>query len=217
MKGLLIKDIRLMKNMRNSIIMILLIAVSMGAYVKDVSFIITYLALIGASFTTSTMSYDEFDNGYTFLLSLPVTRKGYVLEKYAFGLLLGGGGWLRASVLVTVAGAVRNTSTVTDSLMMSLVMLPVALLLLSVLIPFHMKFGGEKGRIVMIITIGLIFAATVLGVKLAEAMNIDLDAALEKLPVMGTGAVAVGAVVISVVILLLSCRISIGIMNKKEF
>ncbi len=217
MKGLLIKDIRLMKNMRNSIIMILLIAVSMGAYLKDVSFIITYLALIGASFTTSTMSYDEFDNGYTFLLSLPVTRKGYVLEKYAFGLLLGGGGWLLGSVIVTVAGAVRNTSTVTDSLMMSLVMLPVALLLLSVLIPFHMKFGGEKGRIVMIITIGLIFAATVLGVKLAEAMNIDLDAALEKLPVMGTGAVAVGAVVISVVILLLSCRISIGIMNKKEF
>lgn len=217
MKGLLIKDIRLMKNMRNSIIMILLIAVSMGAYMKDVSFIITYLALIGASFTTSTMSYDEFDNGYTFLLSLPVTRKGYVLEKYAFGLLLGGGGWLLGSVIVTVAGAVRNTSTVTDSLMMSLVMLPVALLLLSVLIPFHMKFGGEKGRIVMIITIGLIFAATVLGVKLAEAMNIDLDAALEKLPVMGTGAVAVGAVVISVVILLLSCRISIGIINKKEF
>ena len=140
-----------------------------------------------------------------------------MLEKYAFGLLLGGGGWLLGSVIVTVAGAVRNTSTVTDSLMMSLVMLPVALLLLSVLIPFHMKFGGEKGRIVMIITIGLIFAATVLGVKLAEAMNIDLDAALEKLPVMGTGAVAVGAVVISVVILLLSCRISIGIMNKKEF
>lgn len=217
MKGLLIKDIRLMKNMRNSIIMILLIAVSMGAYMKDVSFIITYLALIGATFTTSTMSYDEFDNGYTFLLSLPVTRKGYVLEKYAFGLLLGGGGWLLGSVIVTVAGAVRNTSTVTDSLMMSLVMLPVALLLLSVLIPFHMKFGGEKGRIVMIITIGLIFAATVLGVKLAEAMNIDLDAALEKLPAMGTEAVAVGAVVISVVILLLSCRISIGIMNKKEF
>lgn len=217
MKGLLIKDIRLMKNMRNSIIMILLIAVSMGAYMKDVSFIITYLALIGASFTTSTMSYDEFDNGYTFLLSLPVTRKGYVLEKYAFGLLLGGGGWLLGSVIVTVAGAVRNTSTVTDSLMMSLVMLPVALLLLSVLIPFHMKFGGEKGRIVMIIAMGLFFAVVVLGVKLAESMHIDLDAALEKLPVTGTGAITLGCIVIGVVILLLSCRISIGIMEKKEF
>ena len=81
MKGLLIKDIRLMKNMRNSIIMILLIAVSMGAYMKDVSFIITYLALIGASFTTSTMSYDELDNFYTFILSLPVNINGYVHEK----------------------------------------------------------------------------------------------------------------------------------------
>ena len=47
MKGLLVKDIRLMKNMKNSIIMIILIAVGMGSYLKDVSFIITYMALIG--------------------------------------------------------------------------------------------------------------------------------------------------------------------------
>ena len=217
MKGLLIKDIRLMKNMKNSMLMIVVIAVGMGAYMKDASFIITYLALIGATFTTSTMSYDEFDNGYAFLLSLPVTRKGYVLEKYTFGLLMSGGGWLLGSVIAAVAGAVRNTSPVSDSLMMSMVMLPFALLLLSVLLPFHMKFGGEKGRIIMIIAMGLLFAAIVLGAKLAESIHIDLDAALEKLPAMKTGAVAVSAIVIGVVILLLSCRISIGIMNKKEF
>ena len=51
MKGLLIKDIKLMKNMRNSMAMILVIAVGMGAYIKDTSFIITYLSLIGATFT----------------------------------------------------------------------------------------------------------------------------------------------------------------------
>lgn len=217
MKGLLIKDIRLMKNMRNSILMIIVIAMGMGAYIKDASFIITYLALIGATFTTSTMSYDEFDNGYAFLFSLPVSRKGYVLEKYAFGLLLNGGGWLLGSVIATVAGAVRNTAPVTDSLVMSLALLPLALLLLSVLLPFHMKFGGEKGRIVMIIAMGLFFAVVVLGVKLAESMHIDLDAALEKLPVTGTGTITLGCIVIGVVILLLSCRISIGIMEKKEF
>lgn len=217
MKGLLIKDFRLMKNMKNSILMIIVIAMGMGAYIKDASFIITYLALIGATFTSSTMSYDEFDNGYPFLLSLPVSRKGYVLEKYIFGLLLNGGGWLLGSVIATVAGAVRNTAPVTDSLMMSLALLPLALLLLSVLLPFHMKFGGEKGRIVMIIAMGMIFAVVVLGAKLAESMHIDLDAALEKLPVMGTGTIALGGIVVGVVILLLSCRISIGIMEKKEF
>lgn len=217
MKGLLIKDFRLMKNMKNSILMIIVIAMGMGAYIKDASFIITYLALIGVTFTTSTMSYDEFDNGYPFLLSLPVSRKGYVLEKYIFGLLLNGGGWLLGSVIATVAGAVRNTAPVRDSLMMSLALLPFALLLLSVLLPFHMKFGGEKGRIVMIITMGMIFAVVVLGAKLAESMHIDLDAALEKLPAMGTGTIALGGIVVGVVILLLSCRISIGIMEKKEF
>lgn len=77
MKGLLIKDMKLMKNMRNSIVMILLIAVGMGSYLKDGSFLIVYLSLIGATFTTSTLSYDEFDNGYSFLFSLPVTRKSY--------------------------------------------------------------------------------------------------------------------------------------------
>lgn len=217
MKGLLIKDFRLMKNMKNSILMIIVIAMGMGAYIKDASFIITYLALIGVTFTTSTMSYDEFENGYPFLLSLPVSRKGYVLEKYTFGLLLNGGGWLLGSVIATVAGAVRNTAPVRDSLMMSLALLPFALLLLSLLLPFHMKFGGEKGRIVMIIAMGMIFAVVVLGAKLAESMHIDLDAALEKLPVMGTGTIALGGIVIGVVILLLSCRISIGIMEKKEF
>lgn len=217
MKGLLIKDFRLMKNMKNSILMIIVIAMGMGAYIKDASFIITYLALIGVTFTTSTMSYDEFDNGYPFLLSLPVSRKGYVLEKYTFGLLLNGGGWLLGSVIATVAGAVRNTAPVRDSLMMSLALLPFALLLLSVLLPFHMKFGGEKGRIVMIIAMGMIFAVVVLGAKLAESMHIDLDAALEKLPVMGTETIALGGIVVGVVILLLSCRISIGIMEKKEF
>lgn len=217
MKGLLIKDFRLMKNMKNSILMIIVIAMGMGAYIKDASFIITYLALIGVTFTTSTMSYDEFDNGYPFLLSLPVSRKGYVVEKYIFGLLLNGGGWLLGSVIATVAGAVRNTAPVRDSLMMSLALLPFALLLLSVLLPFHMKFGGEKGRIVMIIAMGMIFAVVVLGAKLAESMHIDLDAALEKLPVMGTETIALGGIVVGVVILLLSCRISIGIMEKKEF
>lgn len=217
MKGLLIKDFRLMKNMKNSILMIIVIAMGMGAYIKDASFIITYLALIGATFTTSTMSYDEFENGYPFLLSLPVSRKGYVVEKYTFGLLLNGGGWLLGSVIATVAGVVRNTAPVTDSLMMSLALLPLALLLLSVLLPFHMKFGGEKGRIVMIIAMGLFFAVVVLGAKLAKSMHIDLDAALEKLPVMGTGTIALCGIVIGVAILLLSCRISIGIMEKKEF
>ena len=68
MKGLLIKDLRLMKNMGNSLAIILLVAVGMSFYSSDMSFIVIYLAIIGTSFTSSTISYDEFDNGNAFAL-----------------------------------------------------------------------------------------------------------------------------------------------------
>ena len=90
MKGMLIKDFKLLRNMRNSLIIIVLVAVTSGAYLQDASFVIPYLAFIGATFASSTLSYDEYDNGYAYLLSMPVTRKGYVTEKYILGFILGG-------------------------------------------------------------------------------------------------------------------------------
>ena len=111
MKGLLIKDLRLMKNMGNSLAIILLVAVGMSFYSSDMSFIVIYLAIIGTSFTSSTISYDEFDNGNAFLFSLPVSRKDYVLEKYLFAILMCGGGWLLGSVISMWPGRSEAAST----------------------------------------------------------------------------------------------------------
>lgn len=217
MKGLLIKDIRLMKNMKNSLLMIILIAVAMSSYLQDLSFLVVYMSLIGATFTTSTLSYDEFDKGLSFLLSLPVTRKHYVMEKYLLGLILGGGGWLFGAVLSIVSGTVRNIVPLTDGILVALMGLPTALLLISILLPFHLKFGGEKGRVIMVVAMGLLFGILVGAAKIAEYMNIDLNGMFDNLSALGSGAVAAAAVTIGVVILLLSLRVSIGIMEKKEF
>lgn len=217
MKGLLIKDIKLMKNMRNSMAMILVIAVGMGAYIKDTSFIITYLSLIGATFTSSTLSYDEFDNGYAFLFSLPVSRKGYVAEKYILGLLLSGGGWLIGSVITVISGLARNTMPLPEIFMTSVVLVSVPVFLLSVLLLFHFKFGGEKGRIVMIASMGVFFVIVVLGVKLMNMLHLDPDAVIDNMPVMGMGATAAVSIAAAALILLLSFRISMGILQKKEY
>lgn len=217
MKGLLIKDIRLMANMGNSLICIMLIAVGISAYNKNISFLIMYLGLMGATFTTSTLSYDEFDNGYAFLFSLPVSRKGYVIEKYGFGLLLCGGGWLLGSILTVVSGMAGGTGELGDLVMESLLMLPMVLILLAVLLPFHMKFGAEKGRIAMIIVMGGLFLTLILVATALKGMDLNLDARLESLTALGVGATVAGAVGIGIAMLLLSCRISMGIMERKEF
>ena len=89
MKGLLIKDFKLMMMQKNFFLSIIAIAVVLTVFVKNPSFIIGYLTFIGSVFTLSTISYDEFDNGNAFLFSLPITRKLYALEKYVFGFLTG--------------------------------------------------------------------------------------------------------------------------------
>ncbi len=55
-------------------------------------------------FTLSTISYDEFDNGNAFLFSLPITRAGYVVEKYCFALILALSAWTISTLLVVIAG-----------------------------------------------------------------------------------------------------------------
>ena len=217
MKGLLIKDLRLMKNMGNSLAIILLVAVGMSFYSSDMSFIVIYMAIIGTSFTSSTISYDEFDNGNAFLFSLPVSRKDYVLEKYLFAILMCGGGWLLGSVISIVAGAARSGLAPMEGMMTALVLLPVAMCLNVLLVPLRLKFEAEKSRIAQIVIMGGIFVVVIAGTKIAERLGIDLEALGERMPVMSARLGIVVALGVCIALLLLSCHISIKIMERKEF
>lgn len=217
MKGLLIKDLKLMKNTRNSIVLILLIAVGMSAYISDLSFIVTYLAIIGITFSTSTVSYDEFDNGYAFLFSLPVSRRGYVMEKYLFGLLMSVGGWLTGTVVTVVLGIMKGRLSPQEGIEMALVLLPVVLCMVAFLLPLRLKYEGDRSRIAMVIVLGIFFIVFVLGAKAVQKLGIDLGALEERLSVLNAGTGLAVAIAVSVALLLLSCQISIKIMEHKEF
>ena len=83
MKGLLIKDIHLMKNQgKVLIIMCVLMAIMFGTMNGNIYGAAAYVTFILTLFTVSTISYDEYDNGYLFLFTLPITRKQYINEKY---------------------------------------------------------------------------------------------------------------------------------------
>ena len=59
----------------------------------SVSFAIGYFTIVTAIFAITTISYDEFDYGLAFLMTLPVTRKQYVAEKYLLGAGLTAAAW----------------------------------------------------------------------------------------------------------------------------
>ena len=94
MKGLFVKDIELMKQQKQFFVLVVVMGVILNlAGSGSVSFAIGYFTIVTAIFAITTISYDEFDNGLAFLMTLPVTRKQYVAEKYLLGAGLTAAAW----------------------------------------------------------------------------------------------------------------------------
>ena len=89
MKGLLIKDFRLIKVQKNFLFLIGAIGIGLALLSENTVYTIGFISFIFSMLSISTISYDELDNGNAFLFSLPVTRKTYTIEKYCFGLFMG--------------------------------------------------------------------------------------------------------------------------------
>jgi ABC-2 type transport system permease protein len=217
MKGLLVKDFKLMKMQKNFFLAIISVSIFITITSANSSFTIGFLSFVGSLFTLSSISYDEFDNGNAFLFSLPITRKSYVIEKYSFGLIVGCASWLFGTIISLIAVLSKNTGSFSDTLMIASMVLPTTILLLAFILPFQLKFGGEKGRIAIIGVAGFMFAVGAIIMNIAQALGVDLIAVFNNLPALSMQMSLALLVVILLIILFISYRISLAIMNKKEF
>ena len=90
-------------------------------------------------------------------------------------------------------------------------------IILSIMLPVQLKFGGEK-RVYVIIGIGGI--AGIIGfitVGIARRLNIDFSLILSRLSTISSGVMVLAMIAIAALAVLISYRISVSIMNKKEF
>ena len=217
MKGLLIKDFRLMKVQKNFWILIMAIGIVMELFGDSPSWAITFPTLIIALFSFSSISYDEFDNGNAFLFSLPITRKNYVIEKYCFGLILGLSNWAFFTILTFLLEWIKKKTGYMELLMTSLLVLPLLFLMLSIMLPAILKFGSEKGRIVIIAVCVLAALFGVAVNNLAEALGVDLAGTLDRMPAVDLGTGIAGVFAASILIMAASIGLGVAIVRKKEF
>ena len=212
MKGLLVKDFKLMMLQKNFLLLILAIVIGMMIFTDDVVFPLGFLSFVASLFTVSTISYDDFDNGNAFLFTLPITRNNYVIEKYFLGLLVGGIAWILATVLGIVATVLKDTLPVAELVQSALIVVQ------AIMLPFQLKFGGDKGRIAMIGAFGVLAVISIVIVKGAEAIfNVDLVSLVDNLRTISMGVLITIIIIIALLMLLVSMKISLSIMNKKEF
>lgn len=218
MKGLLVKDFRLMKGQKNFLVLLFIMIAFVFISGMDASFFMGYLPFLLMIAAMSTITYDEFDNGMAFLMVLPISRKLYVQEKYLFGGVLGFTGLASAFVLFLISEINKSSSmTFTQYVLLFLCFLAFVILFLCLMIPIQLKFGSEKGRIVLFIIffgiIGMVYLVSKITDKI-PAQVIEVFRGIQKLPFGILAALAVGIYILA---LFISLKISLGIMEKKEW
>lgn len=219
MRGLVYKDMSLMMgNLRIYGLVCLVVFLVTGFTDGGMSFLVFYMTFCSGFMVLNTMTYDSGDNGMSYLMTLPVTRKRYVKEKYVFGLLTGGCGWGVAALLGTFISAWREPHMDWQQWQFNCASSFLSLLFILVfMVPVQLKYGAENGRSVIV---GVVFGMTgvvyllynifpEVGQILENILGYAVQAGLPA--TLGVG------IVVSAFCLAVSLQISIGIMNKKEF
>ena len=218
MRGLLMKDFYMLREMKKfagmmAVIGLLLLITNSGGE----GFVISYMTIMSAFMVLSTLSQDEGGKGIQFLLTLPVTRKIYVKEKYCLGLLNGIGFWLVSAVVVGIVTAVRNRGTApVDFIWECLLYLTVLFAMLALMLPVQLKYGGEKGRLVIVIAVAVILCVAIGSAKFMERANVDASGTVEWIAAHSVFSYGL-LVAVLLALLWISYRISLHVMEKKQY
>lgn len=218
MKGLMIKDFKLMWAQKMFFVLIFLLGIALIVVNKDAGFSGGYLALIFSMFVVSTISYDEYDNGSAFLFSLPVTRKEYVKEKYLLGLLIATVVW----VITFVFSIINNIEKVTgdymkESCLSLMCNMALVCFMLAFMLPIQFKFGTEKGRMVTAGIVGAIMGLAVAGSVYIEKLGSVLGEIVNGFQKIPSSLLIAGILLILGTMIIISYFISVRIMERKEF
>lgn len=223
MKGLLVKDIYMLLQQKNLLMMILLLSVLLN-FSMDNTFAVGYLTFVGSFFIISSISYDEYENGFSFLFTLPIRRDTYVRSKYIFAILACLSFWLMGCLITLAYCLVKNQfGRMQGGMMEACIYLPLILIFLAVMLPILFKFGSEKGRIVMaVIFCSCILVGYLVGSMITGQVGAYLESFMQMLDQLLVqprwrwilaGAIGAGMVMI----LGISYWVSIAVMRRKEF
>lgn len=203
MKGLIIKDILMIKNnIKLLSIAFLVWLILSSTQNNDMTFVLPFLAIM---IFISTFSYDDYNNWNAYAITLPNGRKNVVKSKYIASIIL-------TVVIALICGVISYIFYKTK--MLNLIQqlsgsLVGVIIVISLLYPIMFKYGSEKGRI---ITMLLVICTVCISGLISKIINIP-----EKYINIFNNYETVFLAVISIVSLIISYIISKKIYLKKEY
>ena len=223
MKALLMKDLRTLKNERRLWVSIIGVSVLFGVLFQNWYFMMGYI-MFGLSMIARTMyQYDVADQGIVYLMTLPITRKEYVKEKYLLSLMSICIGGISSMILTKIGMLFTPDQADSNQEIFSafLGILAVALVLQAIIFPVELKYDVSKSRIIILLLVmGIIILFTafdmLIGAILVAFITIFVDAFGGIFIQHFLGTVLLSAVVVGM-IYFSSYRKSVKIMGQKEF
>lgn len=216
MKGLLIKDILNLRNYMKQLILVFIFFIAYGIFLKNGVFVGSMITLMLSMQVITTMSYDEYAKWDKYALTMNINRKDIVLSKYVFFIMSIMIGIVVGIISSSLINIISDSNVGIDEILVTSIMVPcIFAILFSIIIPIVFKTGVEKARVVMM---AILFTPTILVFiifKMAEKANIPMpdEATLEMIFKSGL----IGLIVLTILSIFISYKISLSIYNKKEF
>ena len=217
MRGLLKKDFCLLKTQRNFLLLIVVMTCFIGYNSSDGNFAVPYLTFLSSFLLLSSFNYDDNGGCISFLLTLPVSRSGYVREKYVFGLLLTSAGWIIGELINVSMALMRGNMPQMAEIGQNLAWLMGFWIFIFVTIPVVIKYGVERGRIVIFFIFAVFAGILFFGEKVLEQINVNGAEVLARLFAGWQPLLLICTAVGTLFALAVSYGISIQIMRRKEF
>ena len=216
MKGLFIKDWRLMgRQVKMMLLFILVFLVLFSTTMDDIQFLSGLYTMIFVFLPINCFAYDEMCHFDKFAACTPLPVSRIVLTRYLAALSVGGAGILLIGGVQSVIQLIKKTEpgAVLSNLLLLLIYFGVAVLMMSVLFPLMYKFGTNRSRLIMLLVFAvpamLFFAAVNLLPEDALTHLAMPESFLRTLPFFAAAILLLG--------LWLSISISIRICQNKEY
>ena len=216
MKGLIIKDLCVLKNQMKTLLLVLAFFVIFSIINEDATFILFLVPFYMIMILITTFNYDEFNKWDSYCNSLPLSRKEIVKSKYIL--------FNATSLIVLILGIIASfiipnfiENTTFESLFASIIGVAFGIcLVISLLIPFYYKFGSSKGRIMLFLCIVILALLIGMITSLDIFNNKELMNLLNSLNNLSLGMITLLLIILTSIVMSISYYISVRIYKNKE-
>lgn len=149
MRGLVLKDLLSLKGTFMILAAFVAVYAVIGFVGNSSSMITGVLAIVVMMMPANSISYDEFYHWDRYVLTMPISRKMVVQSKYLFCFIL--------AAFVFVVGSILSilvTGELWEGIFSNAFVALISLLISTIALPCMLKWGAQKGRMVIVFLCG---------------------------------------------------------------